>query len=91
MKFLDDRGWNKIWDKGKHFMLSFFATICLYGIPYQWFNITGNPKLLLFGAAGITFIAGGIWEWVGNKDKWDLLADLCGVVLAIILIGVIWK
>lgn len=88
MSYLSDRGWNKIWDKGKHFMLSLFATICLFGIPVQWFNVNWNQKLLLFAAAGITLIAGGIWEWFGNKDKWDLLADLCGIVVAILLIGV---
>jgi len=88
MSFLSGRGWGAIWDKTKHFMISFFATICLYGLPIQMFHVDWNRGALLFAAAAVTLITGGIWEWIGNRDKWDMLADLCGVVMAVILIGV---
>jgi len=42
----------------------------------------------LIGAAAIVLMAGIAWELIGNKDKWDILADLCGITLAVILIGV---
>ena len=82
-----DQGWDAIWDKSKHFMLSFFAVISLYGIPIQWLHFNWNGTVLLIGAAAIVLMAGIAWELIGNKDKWDILADLCGITLAVILIG----
>ena len=89
--FPGDQGWDMIWDKAKHFFVSFFAVIALYGIPIQWFNVGWDKTMLLLGAGAVTLTAGIIWEFVGNWDEWDMLANLCGIVSAGILIGVaIW-
>ena len=83
-----DQGWNAIWDKTKHFMFSFFAVLCLYGIPTQWLHYNWDGAVLLVGASAITFMLGIIWELIGNWNRWDVLADLAGIAFAIILIGV---
>ena len=83
-----DQGWNAIWDKTKHFMVSFFAVICLFGLPLQYLHVDWNRVMLLIVASAVTMIIGLVWELLGNKDKWDALADFCGIVLAVILIGV---
>ena len=90
MKFLNDRGFNKIPDFVKHFVLSAFMVILFFGIPVQWFGWHWNHGIQLFIAAALAWGIGILWEIKGNMSHKDIWVDFGGVLLGTLFCLGIW-